>query len=140
MTGFAPSRAAPYLTALAEGHPRCVSERGIKVGMRFTMTQDNAPRAARSLELIEAEGVDKFYLSHLNYASRGNINRKDDVNPENRRARPSTCCSTAAGSTPARPAQGVRHRRQRRRRGLFIALGVQHFPHLEEHLRAKLAQ
>ena len=28
---------------------------------------------------MEDEGIDKFYLSHLNYAGRGNINRKDDV-------------------------------------------------------------
>lgn len=52
---------------------------GIKVGMRFTMTQDNAHELPQLLTLMEREGIDKFYLSHLNYAGRGNINRKHDV-------------------------------------------------------------
>ncbi len=54
-------------------------ERGIKVGLRFTMTQDNAAELPQLLALMEAEGVDKFYFSHLNYAGRGNRNRKSDV-------------------------------------------------------------
>lgn len=54
-------------------------ERGIKVGLRFTMTQDNAPELPELLALMDAEGIDKFYLSHLNYAGRGNRNRKSDV-------------------------------------------------------------
>lgn len=53
--------------------------RGIKVGLRFTMTTDNAHELPDLLELMDAEGVDKFYLSHLNYAGRGNRNRKDDA-------------------------------------------------------------
>jgi len=28
---------------------------------------------------VEDEGIDRFYLSHLNYAGRGNRNRRDDV-------------------------------------------------------------
>ena len=58
---------------------RLCHARGIKVGMRFTMTQDNAHELPDLLRLMEDEGIDKFYLSHLNYAGRGNINRKDDV-------------------------------------------------------------
>ncbi len=58
---------------------RLCHEKGIKVGMRFTMTQDNAQELPALLKLMEDEGIDKFYLSHLNYAGRGNINRKDDV-------------------------------------------------------------
>lgn len=52
---------------------------GIKVGMRFTLTQDNSAELPELLALMEAEGVGKFYLSHLNYAGRGNRNRADDV-------------------------------------------------------------
>jgi heme d1 biosynthesis radical SAM protein NirJ len=52
---------------------------GIKVGMRFTITMDNANELPDLLNIMEQEGVDKFYLSHLNYAGRGNRNRKDDV-------------------------------------------------------------
>jgi heme d1 biosynthesis radical SAM protein NirJ len=51
----------------------------IKVGMRFTLTQDNAADLPRLLELVEAERIDRFYLSHLNYAGRGNVNRKRDA-------------------------------------------------------------
>ncbi len=58
---------------------RLCRERGIKVGLRFTMTQDNAAELPDLLDLMETEGVDKFYLSHLNYAGRGNKNRKHDV-------------------------------------------------------------
>jgi len=52
---------------------------GIKVGLRFTLTQDNAHDLPALLDLIEREDVDKFYLSHLNYGGRGNINRKTDA-------------------------------------------------------------
>lgn len=58
---------------------RLCLERGIKVGLRFTMTQDNAAELPQLLALMESEGIDKFYLSHLNYAGRGNRNRKSDV-------------------------------------------------------------
>jgi heme d1 biosynthesis radical SAM protein NirJ len=58
---------------------RLCGEHGIKVGLRFTMTQDNAAELPRLLALMDDEGVDKFYLSHLNYAGRGNRNRKTDV-------------------------------------------------------------
>ncbi len=58
---------------------RLCAGKGIKVGLRFTMTQDNARELPELLELMEGEGVDKFYLSHLNYAGRGGKNRKDDV-------------------------------------------------------------
>ncbi|HXH04444.1 MAG TPA: heme d1 biosynthesis radical SAM protein NirJ [Candidatus Competibacteraceae bacterium] len=51
----------------------------IKVGLRFTLTQDNAAELPALLELMQREAVDKFYLSHLNYAGRGNRNRRDDV-------------------------------------------------------------
>lgn len=52
---------------------------GIKVGLRFTMTLDNAHELPNLLDLVEAEKIDKFYLSHLNYAGRGNRNRADDA-------------------------------------------------------------
>lgn len=58
---------------------RLCQSSGIKVGLRFTLTQDNAGELPRLLQLAEDEGVDKFYLSHLNYAGRGNRHRGDDV-------------------------------------------------------------
>lgn len=58
---------------------RLCRERGLKVGVRFTMTQDNAHDLPALLKLIEDEGIDRFYFSHLNYAGRGNKNRRDDA-------------------------------------------------------------
>lgn len=52
---------------------------GMKVGVRFTMTQDNFHDLSGLLKLVEDEGIDRFYFSHLNYAGRGNKNRKDDA-------------------------------------------------------------
>ena len=52
---------------------------GLKVGVRYTMTQDNAHDLPALLQLCEAEGIDRFYFSHLNYAGRGNKNRKTDA-------------------------------------------------------------
>ncbi len=58
---------------------RLCRDAGIKVGVRFTLTQDNAHDLPRLLDLIEGERIDKFYLSHLNYGGRGNVNRKTDA-------------------------------------------------------------
>ena len=58
---------------------RLCRDRGVKVGVRFTLAQENAADLPGLLQLVEAEGIDKFYLSHLNYAGRGNKNRKDDA-------------------------------------------------------------
>ena len=58
---------------------RLCREHGIKVGLRFTLTQDNHRDFPAMLDLMETERVDKFYLSHLNYGGRGNRNRKDDA-------------------------------------------------------------
>jgi heme d1 biosynthesis radical SAM protein NirJ len=56
----------------------CLSK-GIKVGIRFTLTQDNAHDFPALLQLMDDYNIDKFYLSHLNYGGRGNKNRKDDA-------------------------------------------------------------
>ncbi|NOR40314.1 MAG: heme d1 biosynthesis radical SAM protein NirJ [Gammaproteobacteria bacterium] len=58
---------------------RLCRDRDIKVGLRFTMTEDNAVELPDMLQLMTDEGVNKFYLSHLNYAGRGNRNRDSDV-------------------------------------------------------------
>ncbi len=58
---------------------RLCRERGIKVGVRYTMTEDNAQDLPALLQLVEDEAIDKFYFSHLNYAGRGNRNRGDDA-------------------------------------------------------------
>lgn len=58
---------------------RACKAKGIKVGLRFTITEDNAHTLTDMLDLCEAEGVDKFYLSHLVYAGRGDKNRGEDT-------------------------------------------------------------
>ena len=58
---------------------RLCRDLGLKIGVRFTMTQDNAHDLPKLLKLVEDEGIDRFYFSHLNYAGRGNKNRKDDA-------------------------------------------------------------
>jgi len=70
-------KAGAYEASL--GAVRLLRDAGIKVGLRFTLTQDNAHDLPALLELIERDDVDKFYLSHLNYGGRGNINRKTDA-------------------------------------------------------------
>ncbi len=58
---------------------RLCRDLGIKVGLRFTMTQDNSTELPQLLDLMTRERINKFYFSHLNYAGRGNKNRQDDV-------------------------------------------------------------
>lgn len=70
----------------ALGGVRACMARGIKVGLRYTMTNDNAHQLPDLLALCEAEGVDKFYLSHLVYAGRGNKHRADDTDWSRTRA------------------------------------------------------
>ena len=52
---------------------------GIKVGMRFSITQENAHELPQLLGIMDWEGVDKFYLSHLNYGGRGKRHSKNDA-------------------------------------------------------------
>lgn len=58
---------------------RLCHERGIKVGLRFTVTERNVKSLPLMLDLMEEERIDKFYLSHLVYAGRGNRYRGDDA-------------------------------------------------------------
>ena len=58
---------------------RLCRDNDIKVGIRYTITQDNSNAMPALLKLMHDEEIDKFYLSHLNYAGRGNRNRKDDA-------------------------------------------------------------
>ena len=133
-TSASPSTAcARPTTASAAGTARSTSrsrgirlcrDAGVKVGLRFTMTQDNAARPAGAARAGGATNAStSFYLSHLNYAGRGNVNRKRRCPPRRRRARRWICSSTPAGSTEPGPREGVRHRQQRRRRRVLPVLG-----------------
>jgi len=119
---------------------RLCRDAGIKVGLRFTMTQDNAAELPQLLRLMDDEGIDKFYLSHLNYAGRGNINRKHDVVLNTTRWALDLLFEKCWDDT--------RHGRKKEfvtgnndADGVYLLFWVrQHFPQLEEHMRAKLAQ
>ena len=58
---------------------RLCHDEGIKTGLRFTLTQENAKEFPDLLQIMEDEHVDKFFLSHLNYGGRGNKNRSQDA-------------------------------------------------------------
>ncbi len=58
---------------------RHLHARGVKLGLRFTMTSLNAHDLPALLQLMRDEGIEKFYFSHLNYAGRGNVHRAKDA-------------------------------------------------------------
>jgi len=58
---------------------RLCREHGVKVGLRFTMTERNYQSLPAVLDLVEDDAVTKFYLSHLVYSGRGNRYRSDDA-------------------------------------------------------------
>ena len=119
---------------------RLCRDAGIKIGVRFTLTQHNEHDLPALLELMERENVDKFYLSHLNYAGRGNVDRKhDSVFETTRRVMDllfDTCWSYLERGldkefvTGNNDADGV----------YLLFWARRRFPQLEAHLRAKLAQ
>jgi heme d1 biosynthesis radical SAM protein NirJ len=119
---------------------RLCHQRGIKVGMRFTMTQDNAAELPELLTLMEAEGIDKFYLSHLNYAGRGNVNRKDDVILKTARWAMDLLFERCWEYTQRGLAKEF-VTGNNDADGVYLLFWVRrHFPHLEDHMRMKLAQ
>ncbi len=58
---------------------RRLHARGVKLGLRYTMTALNAHDFPALLALMREEGIGKFYFSHLNYAGRGNVHRGKDA-------------------------------------------------------------
>ncbi len=58
---------------------RLCRDDGLPVGLRFTMTRDNAHQFEEMIGLAIAEDIPRFYVSHLVYAGRGNKNRMDDT-------------------------------------------------------------
>ena len=119
---------------------RLARDAGIKVGVRFTLTQHNEHDLPALLELMERENIDKFYLSHLNYAGRGNIDRRhDSVFETTRRVMDllfDTCWSYLERGLDKEFVTG-----NNAADGVYLLFWVRsRFPQLEAHLRAKLAQ
>jgi heme d1 biosynthesis radical SAM protein NirJ len=132
-------RKAGAFAASLEGVRRC-RDVGVKVGLRFTLTRDNAHDLPGLLELMEAERVDKFYLSHLNYGGRGNINRKTDAMFRTTREAMDLVFDTAWRHVEAgRPREFVTGNNDAD--AAYLLQWVRRrFPEREAHLRAKLAQ
>lgn len=113
---------------------------GVKVGVRFTLTKDNADDLPHLLDLVEEEGIDRFYFSHLNYAGRGNKNRGDDAHHRMTRQAMDLLFDrawlhVASGrkrefTTGNNDADGV----------YFLHWVRRRFPEHEAHIEAKLAQ
>jgi heme d1 biosynthesis radical SAM protein NirJ len=119
---------------------RLCRDAGIKIGVRFTLTQDNAHDLPALLRLVDDEGIDKFYLSHLNYAGRGNTNRGRDVFLETTRNAMdllfNTCWKNIENGVDKEFVTGNNDAD-----GVYLLHWVRrHFPQHEAALRAKLAQ
>ena len=119
---------------------RLARDSGLKVGLRFTLTQDNAHDLPALLALMEEERIDKFYLSHLNYAGRGNVNRSGDAVFRTTRRAMDLIFDTAWGDVMAgRPREFVTGNNDAD--GVYLLHWVRaRFPGHEAQLRAKLAQ
>jgi heme d1 biosynthesis protein len=119
---------------------RMCRDEDIKVGLRFTMTMDNHRQLDELLDLAEAEGVDKFYLSHLNYAGRGNKNRGDDAALEITRRKMEALFERAWGYIErGEPMEVVTGNNDAD--GAFLYEWVERrFPAKAAHMRAKLVQ
>ncbi|MEW5865063.1 MAG: heme d1 biosynthesis radical SAM protein NirJ [Pseudomonadota bacterium] len=119
---------------------RLARDRGVKVGLRFTLTEQNARDLPALLALAEAEGVEKFYLSHLNYAGRGNRNRGDDAHFRTTRAAMNLLFD-AAWEAARRGLAREFVTGNNDADGVYLLHWVRrNFPEREAHIRAKLAE
>ena len=122
------------------GGLRACREEGVKVGLRFTVTQDNAADLPALLALAEAERIDKFYLSHLNYAGRGNKNRGSDAHFQTTRRAMDLFLDTA-WDYQGRGLHKEFVTGNNDADGVYLLFWVrERFPEREAHLRAKLAE
>ncbi|MCL9815079.1 TIGR04347 family pseudo-SAM/SPASM protein [Natranaeroarchaeum aerophilus] len=58
---------------------------GLKTGLRYTITEMNAPDLEGVVDLLSDEGVDRFCFYHLDYGGRGAEISDVDLTPEKRR-------------------------------------------------------
>jgi heme d1 biosynthesis radical SAM protein NirJ len=65
---------------------RAARAAGLRVGVRMTLTEANAAQLPDLVALTECEGIDKFYLSHFNYAGRARSHRAEDAHHARTRA------------------------------------------------------
>ncbi|MFZ5558751.1 MAG: heme d1 biosynthesis radical SAM protein NirJ [Pseudomonadota bacterium] len=119
---------------------RRLRDRGVKVGIRFTLAEQNAADLPGLLQLAAAEAIGKFYLSHLNYAGRGNVNRSGDARLDVTRNALDLLFDTCWRQLDeGRATEFVTGNNDAD--GVYLLLWArQRFPALEDRLRAKLAR
>ncbi|HEB79815.1 MAG TPA: heme d1 biosynthesis radical SAM protein NirJ [Rhodospirillales bacterium] len=113
---------------------------GLKTGLRFTMTNDNARELEQILDLLDSENINRFYFSHLNFAGRGNRNRKDGAYFKTTRCAMDMlfkrCLERLNDGNEKEFVTGNNDAD-----GVYLLLWIiERFPEAAEHMRAKLAQ
>lgn len=119
---------------------RLCRDRRIKVGVRYTMTEDNAHDLPALLQLVADEGIDKFYFSHLNYAGRGNKHRADDARHASTRAAMELLFDTALASLRRGEDKEFVSGNNDADGPWLLHWAARHHPGKVDHLRAKLQQ
>ncbi len=115
-------------------------KKNIKVGLRFTLTQDNAHDFPALLQLMDDYQIDKFYLSHLNYGGRGNKNRNDDAHFAMTRATMDMLFETGYDWLKAGKDREFVTGNNDADAVYFLHWVAKHFPSKVEHIKAKLEQ
>ncbi|HEY6896346.1 MAG TPA: heme d1 biosynthesis radical SAM protein NirJ [Rhodocyclaceae bacterium] len=119
---------------------RLCRDLGLKVGVRYTMTEDNAHDLPALLKLVADEGIDRFYFSHLNYAGRGNKNRKTDAHHATSRAAMDLLFDTCWADHQAGRLREFTTGNQDADGPYFLNWVQRRFPEKAAHIEAKLRQ
>ena len=119
---------------------RLCRDRQLKVGLRFTLTKDNAAELPELLRLVDEEGIDRFYLSHLNYAGRGNKNRRDDAQHRMTREAMDLLFETALDYARRGITKDFTTGNNDADGPFFLAWVRARFPHCAAHIEARLRQ
>lgn len=125
--------------ASMQGIHQC-QQRGIKVGVRYTMTEGNAQDFPALLKLVEDENIDKFYFSHLNYAGRGNKNRAKDARHRTTRQAMELLFQTCLDLHRRGMDKEIVTGNNDTDGPFFLHWVQQHFPDKAEHIAGKLRQ
>ncbi|MFB6073970.1 MAG: TIGR04347 family pseudo-SAM/SPASM protein [Haloarculaceae archaeon] len=70
--------------AAVRGIEQCL-DAGLKTGLRYTITQHNAPDLEGVVDLLHDVGLDRFCFYHLDYGGRGTEILDADLSPDERR-------------------------------------------------------
>ncbi len=77
--------------AAVRGIEACL-ETGLKTGLRYTITQANAPDLEGVVDLLSDVGLDRFCFYHLDYGGRGADIADIDLTPDEKRAAVKRLC------------------------------------------------